>query len=77
MDDRFDGKGFDKSPIEGDEAAKHRHMFKDVSEQWLSLDSAATLVRAISILASVIRVAGPVGLLAVGAGAFAKTQGWI
>ena len=74
---RFDGDGFSKEPIEGDEAARHRHMFKDVSDGWVSIGSAVAVVKAIAIVSSVIKVGGPVMVLALGVGAYAKSQGWL
>ena len=56
MSERFDGKGFDKDPIEGDEAARHRHMFKDVSENWVQLDDATTFIRAAKMLPGLMKV---------------------
>lgn len=76
-DHRFDGEGFAQTPIDGEEAARHRHMYREVSREWVPISGAVTVVNAIRIIAAVIKVGGPVGLLALGAGAYAKAQGWI
>ena len=76
MTNKFHGEGFSKEPIEGDEAARHRHMYKEVSEEWVSIDGAATVARAIGIIANVIKVGGPVMAVMLAFGAYAKSMGW-
>lgn len=73
---KFDGDGFSKEPIEGDEAARHRHMYKEVSDGWVNIDSTITVIRAISVLSTVMKVGGPVALTAAVTGAYLKSQGW-
>lgn len=77
MTDRFNGDGFRRDLIDGEEAAKHRHMFQEVNRSWVSLDGAVTVVKAITIIGSIIKVGGPVAVATLAAGAFAKTQGWL
>ncbi len=77
MENPFDGEGFSRLPLDGDDAAQHRHMLRDLSEAWPAIDEAVTLVRAVRILFNVIKFGGPVALGAAMAGAWAKSQGWL
>lgn len=77
MSNKFDGEGFSKAPLEGEEAARHRHMFKDVSKSWVNIDGASTFVNAVKVLASVLKVGGTVLLFAAMVGAWARSQGLI
>lgn len=77
MSNKFDGDGFSKEPLSGGEAAKHRHMFKEVSESWVNIDGASTFVNGVKILGAIIKVGGPVALFSAGLGLLAKAQGWL
>ena len=76
-DDPFHGRGFSRDVIDGEEAARHRHMLAEIESQWLTISDAVTVARAFAIIATILKVGGPVLLAAIGAGAFAKTQGWL
>lgn len=82
--DRFDGKGFSSEEFTPEERAAHRHMYRTVRENWVPLDEttyramkeAATVMTALSILSKVLKI-WPVVLTMLGAGAFARSQGWL
>lgn len=77
MRKRFDGDGFDKSPIEGDEASRFRHMFHEVEKNWGVVLDTATVGRAISIVSSVIKIGLPVATAMLATGIFLASQGWV
>lgn len=77
MSDHFDGDGFDKSPIEGQDAAKVRHMLHALEEHWSTLSSVGTVVSAVSVISTVIKVGGPVLIGAAILGTTLKIGGWI
>ncbi len=77
MSEHFDGEGFDKSPIEGKDAAKVRHMLHSLEEHWGTLSSGATVVSAFGVISTVIKVGGPVLLGAAILGTTLKLGGWI
>lgn len=85
MGEQFDGKGFDKGEFTPEERAVIRHLTRVLQENFREMDDAtlkavydgATLVRAVVILYSIVKVGGPVGLVALGAGAFLRSQGWL
>lgn len=83
--DKFDGGGFKETPLEGKEAAQHRHMFHELNRNWIKIDpdtletmkDAATIANAFQILSGIVKVGGPVGLAFLAIGAFAKSEGWL
>jgi hypothetical protein len=77
MTGKFHGDGFSETPLDGKEAAQHRHMYNEVSEEWESIDAAATLVRAFSVVSNIVKVGTPITIFAIGFGAYAKAQGWM
>lgn len=77
MPDHFDGDGFDKSPIDGDEAAKVRHMFHSVDKHWSTLSSVGTVVSAIGILSTAIKFGLPVLAAMAVLGAALKAAEWL
>lgn len=77
MSEHFDGDGFDKSPIDGDEAAKVRHMLHAINKHWATLSNVGTVVNAISILSTAIKFGMPVLAAMTLIGAALKSQGWI
>lgn len=74
-DEKFDGAGFSREPLSPDESARVRHMLREVSGEWLSLSNVNAVIRAVSIIGSAIKVAGPVMLTAAAFGLFLKSQG--
>jgi hypothetical protein len=77
MAKKFGGDGFSTDPLDGEEAARHRHMFQVVDDQWVSVGDAIALIRAFSIIASILKVGGPIAIAMYALGAFAKSQGWL
>lgn len=77
MPDRFDGNGFDHGPIEGQEAAKIRHMFRVVSDSWVNLDDVNTVINGARILGSIAKWGGGMGAVMAVIGGAMKLQGWI
>jgi hypothetical protein len=83
--EKFDGNGFSRDPIEGDEAARHRHMFHVLTNDFVRIDPetvlnmkhASTLVEAGKILKQVVVVGGSLGSVAFAFAVFAKSQGWL
>lgn len=75
--ERFDGSGFSKGPIEGDEAAKLRHMFQAVSHSWVNIEDINTLINGARLVGSIVKWGGGMGVTFAAVGAFAKVQGWI
>lgn len=75
--EEFNGRGYSKSPITGDEAAQHRHMYASVSLDWLALKKFVTVINAVGVIYDVIKFFGPVILTLAGVGYFLKSQGWI
>ncbi len=76
MDDPFDGGGFSTEPITGPEAAKHRHMLNKLTERWPVLEDTSSVVEGIVVVSRMIRIGGPVVLVAAIFGAWSKSQGW-
>lgn len=77
MSDLFNGDGFSREPIEGQEAAQFRHIHHVLNREWGPLSDAVTVTRGIVILWSTIKIGGPT-LLAMGAlGAYLKTKGFL
>jgi hypothetical protein len=76
-DEQFDGHGFSSEPLTHAELARIRNMLRDVSRIWPGLNDAATVVRAFTVFAQIIKIGGPVSLAALGLGAFMRTQGYI
>lgn len=82
---QFNGNGFDPSEFSEDERRRIRHMYSVLNANFRMMDQktfeavtdGATLVFAIRIMFSIIKVGGPVGLVGLGAGAFARSQGWL
>ena len=82
---QFHGDGYKDDPIKGQEAARHRHMFSEIDKSWVPIDQntlsamkdGGTVIQAIRIISSMLKVGGPVAIAGLAAGAFAKTQGWI
>lgn len=82
--DKFHGIGFEQSPLDGEEAAKHRHMFYELNSNWCRIDEeiigtmkdASIVVRAMRILSNLIKLGGPILVASLAAGAFASSQGW-
>lgn len=75
--EEFNGKGYSTTPITGDEAAQHRHMFASVSENWTAVKKIVTVINAVGVIYDVIKFFGPVILTLAGVGYFLKSQGWI
>lgn len=46
----FNGEGFKDSPLEGPEAAQHRHMYHEVAAAWPNLKQANLVLKAGKIL---------------------------
>lgn len=80
---QFDGKGFKDGPIEGTEAAQHRHMFHELDRNYVKVDetlmdtmqNAATIANAFKIISAIIKVGAPLGIVAMASGALAKSWG--
>lgn len=77
MSDHFDGDGFDKSPIEGQDAAKVRHMLHSLEQHWPTLSSVGTVVSAIGVVSTIIKIGGPVLIGAAILGTSLRLGGWI
>lgn len=75
--DEFHGKGYSTDPLDGDEAARFRHMYASVSQDWSSIKKLITVINAVAIVHDVIKYLGPVLLTAAGIGFYLKTQGVI
>lgn len=84
-DNKFDGGGFEKTPIKGEEAARHRHMYHVVGRNWVMINKAelqlindgVAILRTIKIITAFSKVAVPTGLLGLVGGAAARILGWI
>ena len=80
---QFDGSGFKEGPIEGPEAAKHRHMFHELDRNYVKVDeglletmeNAETVANAFKILSAVIKYGTPIGIAAMALGAFSRSWG--
>ena len=85
MAKQFDGDGFDRGEFSSEEKAELRHLFRVMDQNFLpineetlaTMNDAATLVKGVKIIGSLIKVGGPVAIAGLGLGAFAKMQGWI
>lgn len=83
--EEYDGAGFSRDPIEGEEAARHRHMFHVFSRDFLKVDpdvisnmkNASTLVEAGKVLNQIIKIGAGLGTAAFVVALFAKSQGWL
>lgn len=75
--EEFNGKGYAKTPISGEEASQFRHLFAAVSSDWGSVRKLVIVIRAIAIVYDVIKYSGPVLVTCAGIGYYLKIQGII
>ena len=73
--DHFDGEGFLRDPIEGEEAAKHRHLFKEVSDRWPQIDNTTDVIKGGTVILNALKLFGSLAFMGAVAGAFAKLGG--
>lgn len=82
---QFHGEGYSREDFSPDERARHRHMYSELDRNFREMDEktfeaitkSAVLVTAAQIIASIIKVGGPIAISGLAMGAYAKAQGWI
>ena len=74
-DDIFSAGGFKTSPIEGDEAARHRAMFAALEKKWEIVEESADAIKVVKSIPKLVAVIGAVFTLAAGIAAVAKIYG--
>lgn len=67
---KFNGNGFRKDAIEGEEAARHRHMYMEISQAWPTIEQANTVIESGRIAVKVVAGGAIIG------GAL-KALGWL
>ena len=85
MSGNFSGEGFEKGVIDGEEAARHRHMFHVLNGGYIqisadllaAMQNINTVLKAVTIFYNVIRFGGPVALCMAGAGMWLKSKGLV
>ena len=75
MAKKFTGEGFSVAPLDGEEAARHRHMFQIIDDQFIDLGGVVTLIRAWRIFVVILRTGAIVGGAMYALGVYAKSQG--
>ncbi len=73
MSDNFDGGGFSEKVLQGEEAARHRHMFNALDKNWVLIEGIVSGFRGIRVLVVTIKFATPLGILA----GLAVIGGWV
>lgn len=59
----FEGKGFDRDPLTGDENASHREMFHKVRDAWPTVEGMDNLRRGGNTIVKIVAVCAAVGAL--------------
>lgn len=77
MNKKFDGVGFDKSPIEGDEAGKVRHIIHEIEDNWEFIAGGANLQKGVKVLGAIVKIGVPIGSLMLAVGIYFASQGWV
>lgn len=75
--EEFNGRGYDTSPITGEEAAKFRHFFLTASQDWGLIRKLLTVLHALNIIYEVVKRAGPILAATAIIGFYLKTQGLV
>ena len=71
---QFHGEGYKESPIDGQEAARHRHMFNELDKNFVAIDDdahkamqdAATVRAAAKLISNLPKTLGWLGVLIAG-----------